>query len=173
VTAHAIDIVRTDADTVTLRVECSAGFYVRSLAHDLGERLGIGAHLVALRRTRAGDFTLNGALPLETAEQYPDRAIAAVMAMADMLPRLPMVMLTPEGVRRALNGCMLGQADIARSSASQLSPQSPLPGLPSPSSPTPNPHPPLTRLLDPAGRLVGIGRRPPGGGLLHPFVILG
>ena len=37
---------------VTLRVDCSAGFYVRSLAHDLGERLGVGAHLAALRRTR-------------------------------------------------------------------------------------------------------------------------
>ena len=41
-----------EADRVTLRVDCSAGFYVRSLAHDLGERLGIGAHLAALRRTR-------------------------------------------------------------------------------------------------------------------------
>ena len=38
-------------DRVTLRVDCSAGFYVRSLAHDLGERLGIGAHLARLRRT--------------------------------------------------------------------------------------------------------------------------
>ena len=45
-----------DGDTVTLRVDCSAGFYIRSLAHDLGERLGVGGHLVALRRTRSGDF---------------------------------------------------------------------------------------------------------------------
>ena len=43
-----------DGDGVTLRVDCSAGFYVRSLAHDLGQRLGIGAHLTALRRTRSG-----------------------------------------------------------------------------------------------------------------------
>ena len=43
---------------MTLRVDCSAGFYVRSLAHDLGDRLGTGAHLAALRRTRSGDFTL-------------------------------------------------------------------------------------------------------------------
>ena len=40
----------------TLRVVCSSGFYVRSLAHELGQRLGCGAHLEALRRTRAGEF---------------------------------------------------------------------------------------------------------------------
>ena len=50
------------ATASTLRVDCSAGFYVRSLAHDLGERLGTGAHLAALRRTRSGDFTLDDAI---------------------------------------------------------------------------------------------------------------
>src|SRR5262249_43129889 len=64
VTAHAIDVISAEADCVTLRVDCSAGFYVRSLAHDLGQRLGVGAHLAGLRRTRAGDFTLAQALPL-------------------------------------------------------------------------------------------------------------
>ncbi len=54
---------------MTLRVDCSAGFYVRSLAHDLGERLGTGAHLAALRRTRSGDFTLADAVPLDAAER--------------------------------------------------------------------------------------------------------
>jgi len=53
VTAHRIQIVGAEADTVALRVDCSAGFYIRSLAHDLGERLGVGAHLVALRRTHS------------------------------------------------------------------------------------------------------------------------
>jgi tRNA pseudouridine55 synthase len=54
VTAHTVRIVGMDGDLVTLQVECSAGFYVRSLAHDLGERLGVGAHLAGLRRTRTG-----------------------------------------------------------------------------------------------------------------------
>ena len=65
VTAHAIDIVSADGDSVTLRVDCSAGFYVRSLAHDLGQRLGIGGHLAALRRTRSGDFTLEQAISMD------------------------------------------------------------------------------------------------------------
>src|SRR5438445_3246982 len=89
VTAHRLEIVGVEADCVTLRVDCSAGFSVRSLAHDLGERLGVGAHLASLRRTRSGDFGLDRAIDLDTAERHPDRAAAAVIPLADMLPGLP------------------------------------------------------------------------------------
>src|SRR5712691_9970527 len=100
VTAHSIDIIGTDLDTVTLRVDCSAGFYVRSLAQDLGERLGVGAHLASLRRTRTGDFTSAQAIAFDAAERDPRRAAAAVIALPDMLPNLPAATLTAEGVRR-------------------------------------------------------------------------
>jgi tRNA pseudouridine55 synthase len=50
---------------LTLAVECSKGTYIRSLAYDLGERLGTGAHLAALTRTRSGPFTLENSLTLE------------------------------------------------------------------------------------------------------------
>ncbi len=56
------------------RVVCSPGTYVRSLAHDLGRRLGCGAHLTALRRTRSGDFQIGQAVPLDrisTADLFP------------------------------------------------------------------------------------------------------
>ena len=69
----ALDLVNVDADSVTLRVDCSAGFYVRALAHDLGERLGTGAHLAALRRTSSGDFTLADAIALDALEREPRR----------------------------------------------------------------------------------------------------
>src|SRR5262249_4729107 len=46
VTTYAVEVVGVDGDSVTLRVDCSAGFYIRSLAHDLGDRLGVGGHLV-------------------------------------------------------------------------------------------------------------------------------
>ncbi len=48
-----------------VRVTCSAGFYVRSLAHDLGIPFGVGAHLVALRRERSGRFTLADSVGLD------------------------------------------------------------------------------------------------------------
>ncbi|WP_347316305.1 tRNA pseudouridine(55) synthase TruB, partial [Ralstonia pseudosolanacearum] len=72
VTIRAIDVLATDLDaaapTVTLRVCCSKGTYIRTLGEDLGEALGCGAHLVALRRTQVGSLTLDGAVTLEALE---------------------------------------------------------------------------------------------------------
>ena len=69
--------VRVDAITlrdwkppvVTLQVDCGKGFYVRSLAHDVGEALGCGGHLKALSRLRSGAFTIEDALSLDEAEE--------------------------------------------------------------------------------------------------------
>jgi tRNA U55 pseudouridine synthase TruB len=111
VTTYAIDIVSTDGGTVTLRVDCSAGFYIRSLAHDLGERLGVGGHLVALRRTRSGTLTLADAVALDAVEREPGLAAGRVIPLADMLPGLAPVVLTSDGVRKAIHGRELGPAD--------------------------------------------------------------
>jgi tRNA pseudouridine55 synthase len=155
VTTYRLEIVSSEADCVTLRVDCSAGFYVRALAHDLGERLGIGGHLVSLRRTRAGDFTLDRALPLETAERDHAQAAAAVVPLADMLPQLPAFTLTADGVRRAKNGCELGPRD-------SMTAQAPVAG----------PESARARLIDPGGGLVGVGRVIAARGVLRPCVIL-
>jgi tRNA pseudouridine55 synthase len=152
VTAHAIDIVDVDGDCVTLRVDCSAGFYVRSLAHDLGERLGVGAHLATLRRVRTAAFTVDRAIDLDTAERDPQRAAAAVIPLADMLPDLACVVLTRQGVRRAGHGCELGPQDAQAGFGTR------------PSG--------LIRLLDPSGELVGIAQPGSTPGLLHPSIVL-
>jgi len=57
---HVFDyeITRTELPEIDFRVVCSKGFYVRTYANDIGEKLGCGAHLSALRRTRSGSFTL-------------------------------------------------------------------------------------------------------------------
>jgi tRNA pseudouridine55 synthase len=163
VTAHALEIVGVSGSTVTLTLECSAGFYVRSLAHDLGGRLGMGAHLVALRRTGSGSLTLDDAIELERAEQDPSAAVARMVPLRRLMPDVPAVVLTPLGVRHAANGCELGPADLVGESG----PSGPS-GLPGEAS-----H--LFRLLDSQGELVGIGH--PGikgksSGLLHPSVVL-
>ncbi|HEX8035505.1 MAG TPA: tRNA pseudouridine(55) synthase TruB [Ktedonobacterales bacterium] len=64
----ALRIVSWSSPDLVLDIECGKGTYIRSLAYDLGERLGPGAHLAALRRTRSGPFTLKQALTLETLE---------------------------------------------------------------------------------------------------------
>ena len=66
VVVHALELVAYQAPMATLRVRCSKGTYVRSLADDLGATLGVGAHLTALRRTRVGPFSIEQAVPLDT-----------------------------------------------------------------------------------------------------------
>jgi tRNA pseudouridine55 synthase len=153
VTAHRIDIIGFEADRITLRVDCSAGFYVRALARDLGERLGIGAHLAALRRTRTGDFTIGQAIELDTAERDADRATAAVVPLSAVLPGMASVVLTAEGVNRVAHGRDLGAHDTSVGASLALSAQA------------------WVRLLDPDGQLVAIAQ-PQGAGLLHPSVVL-
>lgn len=79
ITIHAITMEHCDMELmqVTLRVECSKGTYIRSLARDLGEALRSGAHLIALRRTRVGDFREHDCLTLEQFEDQLRQAKAA------------------------------------------------------------------------------------------------
>ncbi|CAH0446114.1 tRNA pseudouridine synthase B [Ralstonia syzygii subsp. syzygii] len=108
-TVRAIDILATDLDaaapTVTLRVCCSKGTYIRTLGEDLGEVLGCGAHLVALRRTQVGSLTLDGAVTLEALEAASEDQRAALLAPVDaLLQTLPRVELGAEDSRRFLHG---------------------------------------------------------------------
>jgi tRNA pseudouridine55 synthase len=59
------EMLALDLPLMKFRVVCSPGTYIRSLAHDLGQRLGCGAHLTALRRTRSGEFLISQAAPLD------------------------------------------------------------------------------------------------------------
>ena len=172
VTAHAIRIVSLDGDHVTLGIDCSAGFYVRSLAHDLGERLGVGGHLAALRRTRTGGFGLEQAVTLDDAERDPPRAAAAVVPLAGMLLDVAAVVLTADGVTRVSHGRDVGPGDTVQQ-FSTLNVQLSGPSVqPSALSPQPFLSPePFVRLLDPAGELIAIARRT-GSGALHPSVVL-
>jgi tRNA pseudouridine55 synthase len=164
VTAHAIDIVGCEGTLVTLRVHCTAGFYVRALAHDLGERLGIGAHLTELRRTRSGDITLADAVSLEELEDAAtgsDKAIRALVPLARMLPAIPARHLTADGARRAIQGRDLGPTDFAASCAGAD-------GSGGRASTVSGPF----RLIDPDGALIGMAEASATSGLLHPAVVL-
>ncbi|MBN1922358.1 MAG: tRNA pseudouridine(55) synthase TruB [Anaerolineae bacterium] len=97
VTIHALTLDAWALPEFTLSVTCSAGTYIRSLAHDLGEQLGCGAHLVALTRTATGRFDLGESVTLEQL-----RALAEAGRLAEaLLPpdvavmALPGVTLTP------------------------------------------------------------------------------
>ncbi len=65
VTIHQLELLEWEPPVVGLRVRCSKGTYVRTLAHDLGEKIGCGAHLSALRRTGSGHFSVNDAVTVD------------------------------------------------------------------------------------------------------------
>lgn len=89
VVIHALDLLAYDPPHLTLRVACSSGTYIRSLAHDLGAALGCGGHVAALRRTAVGAFSVAGTLPLDglTAESVAAALLPPAAAVAH-LPRL-------------------------------------------------------------------------------------
>lgn len=93
-----LDLVAFDApNEARLRVACSKGTYVRSLAHDLGDALGTGAHLTALRRTRSGPFTVDDAIPPSQVGTDP----LPVIGLAQALRHLRAVTVS-DAVARAL-----------------------------------------------------------------------
>jgi tRNA pseudouridine55 synthase len=70
VTIHEIEILKYQWPKLSLRVRCGSGVYIRSLARDLGKRLGTGGYLSGLVRTRVGEFTLDQAMSLEEFETW-------------------------------------------------------------------------------------------------------
>jgi tRNA pseudouridine55 synthase len=107
-----------------MRVRCSSGTYVRTLAHDIGAKLGVGAHLAALRRTAVGHFKLENALTLDEVERVGrEGGIDAILTNpSDTLAHLPLVRLDEDGVRRVLNGreVQLPEEEIDLSQSNQL-----------------------------------------------------
>ena len=89
-----------------VRVVCSAGTYVRTLAEDFGKRLGVGAHLAELRRTRAGDFRIQNAISLEQLKMHmAEESLGQIVCLPDdALTRFPFVDLGDEDLRRVRNG---------------------------------------------------------------------
>jgi tRNA pseudouridine55 synthase len=106
ITVHSLELLEWAPPEAVVDVYCSSGTYVRSLAHDLGQALGCGAHLVGLRRTKSGRFTLRDAVPLRrlreafTAGDWYRYLIPAAEALADW----PMVELDPDQVELIRHG---------------------------------------------------------------------
>ena len=142
------DLLRFDGEDAAVAVTCSAGFYVRSFAHDLGQRLGTGACLAALRRTRSGQFPLDDAVSID--ELRSGNAMGRVQPLESLLPSLPSARVSGEGRAHVGHGRELeaGHYDPPAVDAAWV------------------------RLLDSEGRLIALaqpGTRP---GSLHPAVVL-
>jgi tRNA pseudouridine55 synthase len=111
VTVRTLTLVSVEGADVRLDVAASAGFYVRSLAHELGAALGCGAHLHSLRRTAAGSIGIDGALPLARLDDEPEAAAAHLQPMSTLLADWPVVRVTRQGEARVRNGSLISAAE--------------------------------------------------------------
>jgi tRNA pseudouridine55 synthase len=91
ITVFALDLIAFDRPTANIHVHCSAGTYLRSIAHELGQRLGCGAFLDALRRTASGEFVEQDARTLPQLEHLAkaNRFSEALIPAAQLLPQFP------------------------------------------------------------------------------------
>ena len=105
-----LDLLEWQPPELQLRVRCSAGTYVRALARDLGEALGTGAHLTALRRTAIDDFSVEGALVTEALGE-PSLVERAWISPADALAHLPRVEVRSDDAVRLSQGQVVAAAD--------------------------------------------------------------
>jgi len=106
VIVHDIAVEEFDLPWVTLRVSCSTGTYIRALARDLGENLGVGAHLAELRRTRIGPFRVEDALPADEIERG-EQVRRALVSPLDALGHLRRIALDEDAAARVRMGQFL------------------------------------------------------------------
>ncbi len=105
VTIHRLELLSFAGDEAIIDVDCSKGTYVRTLAADIGEALGCGAHLIALRRTRIGDLDVAGASTLADLEALPASIRDDRLSPVDtLLANLPVVRLDARESERILHG---------------------------------------------------------------------
>ena len=131
-------------------VRCSSGTYVRTLAHDIGERLGVGAHLARLRRTEVGRFRIAEALTLDQLEMMTrDDLRNALMSTSEMVSHLPVIWLDERRIGLVANGRAfpLAEDELAQ------------PGVP-------------LRLCDREGELVAVGEYDERIKLVRPRVVM-
>jgi tRNA pseudouridine55 synthase len=110
VTVYAIRVLRVELPEVEVEVECGAGTYIRAIARDVGEALGVGGHLRALRRTRVGPHAVDRAVPLDALGDA-ERVRAAMLTPLAAVSHLPRVTVDEAGLADLRHGRALPAAE--------------------------------------------------------------
>ncbi len=128
VTVHAIELLEAAGDLVEIEVRCAPGTYIRALGRDLGEDLGVGGHLTALRRLRSGAFGLEHAV---AADRVVASSRSMVIPLSGLLDAMPAVRVSAEGREAVRHGRALGRVLVARPRSRPPPGGLRLPGVPS------------------------------------------
>jgi tRNA pseudouridine55 synthase len=152
ISIHEFQLLSLEGDVAAFTITVSAGGYVRSVAHELGQLAGCGAHLASLRRTRAGAFTLAEAVTVEQLKQAasaidPEAVFAALLPHPrTLLPEFPSVTVDEQIAGRLRNGMQVNLPEYS--------------------------HAQLVKVFTSPTELIGIARRV-AGTLMQPHVMIG
>jgi tRNA pseudouridine55 synthase len=147
ITIHNFELTSLEGDTASFIMSVSAGGYVRSVAHELGELANCGAHLSSLRRTRAGAFALDHAITIEQLKTASAAEIEALLPHPrTLLPEMPSVTVDEQLAGRLRNGMQVNLPDFSQA--------------------------PLVKVFTSPTDLLAITRRV-AGTLMQPIVVLG
>jgi tRNA pseudouridine55 synthase len=103
---YELQVTKIDLSTINLYIECSKGTYIRTVAHDIGEQLGCGAHLAELRRNRSGPFSLEDALTLDDIKRLLNtgKLQERILSLSQAVGFLPAVEVADDGAFQIRNG---------------------------------------------------------------------
>jgi tRNA pseudouridine55 synthase len=147
ITIHNFELCSLDGETAAFVMEVSAGGYVRSVAHELGQLAGCGAHLSSLRRTRAGAFTLAQAITIDQLKGSTPAELEALLPHPrTLLPEMPSVTVDDQLAGRLRNGMQVNLPEFSQA--------------------------PLIKVFTGPAELLAIARRI-AGTLMQPIVVMG
>jgi tRNA pseudouridine55 synthase len=147
ITIHDFRLLSLEGDEAAFTMQVSAGGYVRSVAHELGQLAGCGAHLSALRRTRAGAFTLAQAISIDKLKTLTATEIADCLPHPrTLLPEMPNITVDDQTAGKIRNGMQVNLPDFSAAS--------------------------LVKIFTTPVDLLAIGRRI-AGTLMQPIVVMG
>ena len=147
ITIHDFRLLSLEGDETAFKMQVSAGGYVRSVAHELGQLAGCGAHLSELRRTRSGAFTLDQAISIDELKALTTAEIAARLPHPrTLLPEMPSITVDDQTAGKIRNGMQVNLPDFSTAS--------------------------LVKIFTTPVDLLAIGRRI-AGTLMQPIVVMG
>jgi tRNA pseudouridine55 synthase len=156
---YAFELLSVAGDEVRFAVECSGGTYVRSLAHDLGQKLGCGGHLAGLRRTAVAEFTESRAVTLERLQEAAEQGKldTCVVPLEGLLPDCPELLVRGREETSVRHGCTFELAQALRAGRGN--------------APGGAPAASLLKILGSERRLIAVARHV-SGAIYHPNLVL-
>jgi tRNA pseudouridine55 synthase len=160
---HYIDLLSYKPPMIDVEIKCSSGTYIRSIAHDLGQSLGCGAHLFNLKRTEVGPYKLSNSFSLEQIKilLHENKFIKFITPLEQLLPQFPKLILNETGTTMAKNGNFIFPENILKITSSETI-------INSASENKEN----IFRLFSPEGKLIALAKRCEKGKGLHPFLVI-